>query len=186
MPLSIEETSFHMQNWSHSAVGIRILGVLWILFIEGALGVMAQPVQRLTTGFEGDVSRYRWLSEAFMTRDVGLWSVFFQNQFVSEAFLINQEVSGDFRDENALQWRVRRRFNAKVSGVVFGTADWYSQNQAFSQELYAGIRYQPRSFLEIEPSVFRRAVVNWCRISKFPVPMPNWLKRKRSITGVNR
>lgn len=112
--------------------------------------VHAQPVQ-VETRFERDVSRYRWLVDLDVRQTAGAWNYEVLNQFSSDAFLLS---AGRmlFRDENQLAWQVGRPVRPGVLGRIWGRSSFFGQSQVYSQDIYAGLRYQPSPYFWIEPS----------------------------------
>lgn len=112
----------------------------------------AQPVRQIETGFERDVNRYRWTSGVQVGIQLYGWDVAIANRFLSDAFILFDDRL-NFRDEDHLRWRVSRPLGSRFSARLRGQAAWFSQSRAFSQEIYAGLRYQPRPFAWVEPAL---------------------------------
>lgn len=129
---------------------------IWLI----APGVRAQDssrpqddrTRRIDTGFERDVNRYRWSAGAHLTEEFGDWQFSLENQFVSDAFLLFDDRLS-FRDENRLSWGVSRALSGGLSARARGRALWYTQSRVFSNEMYAGVRYEARPDLWVEPSI---------------------------------
>ncbi len=109
-------------------------------------------MQRLETGFERDVNRYRWAANAFFARSLGRWDVALTNRFTSDAFLLFSDRLS-FRDENRLSWQVSRPLGNAFAAQLRGRADWFSLSEVFNQEVYAGLRYAAGRYGWLEPAV---------------------------------
>lgn len=112
----------------------------------------AQGIQRLETGFERDVNRYRWDNTLHLLHNLSGWQVDVTNRFTSDAFLLFGN-EATFRDENRLQWSLLRPLGSRVSARLRGQGAWFSQGDVLTQEVYGGLRLAPRSFFWIEPVV---------------------------------
>ncbi len=105
--------------------------------------------QRLETGFEREVNRFRWTSTALYGIETSDWRFQLRNKFLSDAFIL----FGDqlrFRDEDRLSVEVERKLATRhVAGVHTRTA-WYGLSQTFTQEVYGTYRLTSsgRDFLE--------------------------------------
>lgn len=124
------------------------LWLAWLLPLVGA----AQPVQQLETGFEREVNRYRWIANLDLAQTWGAWQVAAQNRFASDAFILFADQLS-FRDENRFAWQATRPLNPRFGLHLRGQADWYSLGRVFSQQAYAGLRYQPHPTGWVEPLV---------------------------------
>lgn len=111
----------------------------------------AQDVQRLQTQFERDVNRYRWEAVATVAQQAGRWQLDARNLFSSDAFLLFRDQLS-FRDENLLHWTATRPLGRVLSARLRGHNGWYSQSRVFSQEVYAGVRYEPLPYAWVEPA----------------------------------
>ena len=105
--------------------------------------------QRLTTGFQSDVSRYVWTAGFELDRRGSDWSLYVANHFRSEAFLLSRQIN-EFRDENNAVARISRSLSRTFSVVGLGEGFWYSQNSSSTVEGYGGFRYSPRPYLVLE------------------------------------
>ena len=75
------------------------IGMLWASLCS--FPALAQ--NSLDAGFERDVNRYRWTSEAKVGLDLGRWTLQTKNLFRSDAFLLfGDQLS--FRDENRFRF----------------------------------------------------------------------------------
>ncbi len=124
---------------------MRCLAVLPAAMLA-ATTIQAQVV---SSGFERDVNRYRWTSNAFVDAAAGGWELAMANRFVSDAY-VQYDNRLRFRDENILRLTVRRPFTRVLSAEVRGRMDWYGLSRAFTQGLYAGVRaaLSPSAFVE--------------------------------------
>ncbi len=114
--------------------------------------VRASAQQRIETGFERDVNRYRWMATAHLIQEIGAWRMSVDNRFTSDAFILFSDRLS-FRDENVLAWRVDRGFAGGFGAVMRGRSLWYSQSRVFSQAIYGGMHYADGSRWSIEPAV---------------------------------
>ena len=71
--------------------------------------------QVVSSGFERDVNRYRWTSNAFVDAAAGGWELAMANRFVSDAY-VQYDNRLRFRDENILRLTVRRPFTRVLGG----------------------------------------------------------------------
>ena len=123
-----------------------VLPVMW-----WAGSTQAQTNRSVETGFERNVNRYRWTSNALLHQDIGPWHVAFENRFRSDAFvLFGDRLS--FRDENLLLWHIERPIRDWMTGRVRGQSHWYTQSRVFSQRWHAGVRIRPHPDFWIEPA----------------------------------
>jgi hypothetical protein len=132
-------------NWFWVVAGYLALGVV------PAGQVHAQ--NSLDVGFERDINRYLWTSEARVALPVGSWQLSAQNNFRSDAFLLfNDQLS--FRDEDRLRFRAQRPIGVKsIDVVVSGRADWFSLSRVFREDTWVGFRYLRENSFWIEPAV---------------------------------
>ena len=107
----------------------------------------------LDAGFERDVNRYRWTSEAMVGLDLGRWTLQTKNLFRSDAFLLfGDQLS--FRDENRFSFRGQRPTgNGQRQIVSYGRADWYSLSRVFRQDTWFGMRWEGAQPFWIEPVI---------------------------------
>ena len=132
---------------------LRVLCLAVLLPVgPAATTTHAQPVQQLTTGFEREVNRFRWTSNAQLAMRVAGWDLALNNRFLSDAFILFDDELR-FRDENLLTWEAQRSLGARYTAHVRGRTAWFGLSRAFTQELYGGVRVRPRSFAWIEPVV---------------------------------
>jgi hypothetical protein len=123
-----------------------------VLVLAGWTGAAAhaQPVQQLTTGFEREVNRYRWTSNARFALRLAGWDVALTNRFLSDGFILFDDELR-FRDEDQLTWEARRPLGARYTAHVRGRTAWFGLSRVLTQELYGGLRLAPRPFAWIEP-----------------------------------
>ncbi len=143
---------------------LRCLAVL-VMAGLAATAVNAQPVRQLTTGFERDVNRFRWTSNAQFALRLAGWDVALSNYFLSDAFILFDDQLR-FRDEDLLVWQAQRSLGARYTARLRGRTAWFGLSRAFTQELYGGVRYALRPFASVEPIVG----VAWDRRPGVPVP----------------
>lgn len=132
---------------------LPVAGVAALLLAGlAASGADAQPAQRLETGFEREVNRYRWTSDARLAWRLAGWDLALANHFLSDAFILFEDQLS-FRDEDRLTWEARRPLGEAFSANVRGQTAWFGLSKTFTQELYGGIRAAPRPYAWIEPVV---------------------------------
>lgn len=107
--------------------------------------------QQVQAGFERDVNRYAWTSEADVSLGVRSWKVDVANRFRSDAFILFDDQLS-FRDENRLLIRALAPSKAgTLDFVAVARADWYSLSRVFRQDSWFGVRYGKQGPLWIEP-----------------------------------
>ena len=131
---------------------IRWIGML-VCLVWTSLGPVGTAVgqQTLQAGFERDVNRYAWISEANAWVGVGSWKMDVQNRFRSDAFILYDDQLS-FRDENRLLIRaIAPTKGGVLERVAIARADWYSLSRVFRQDSWFGIRYGKNKPFWIEP-----------------------------------
>ena len=88
-----------------------LVAILLLLAVLAAASAQAQPVRQLATGFERDVNRYRWTSDARFELRVAGWEVGLVNRFVSDGYILFDDRLR-FRDEDRLEWEAERPLDA--------------------------------------------------------------------------
>ena len=93
-----------LRQWRSHAFACSLL----VLVVTSSLFSDAHAqLQRFTTGFRSDASRYVWTAGIDIDRRSQDWSFSLINRFRSEAFLLSRQVN-EFRDENETFGRVSR------------------------------------------------------------------------------
>jgi len=116
-------------------------------------GSVLQAQNVLEAGFERDINRYLWTSEASLGFELGAWRLSARNSFRSDAFLLfNDQLS--FRDEDRFQYRAQRSARGNTMDLVLtGRADWFSLSRVYRQDTWFGFRYGKNRSFWIEPVV---------------------------------
>ena len=135
---------------SYLGVGAISKWMLLALVLGVTAPVLAQPVQQIETGFERDVNRFRWTSNAAFAATLSGWDIALSNQFLSDAFILFEDQL-NFRDEDRLQWRAERPIGTSFLARVQGRTAWFGQSRVLSQEMMGGLRWQARPALWVEP-----------------------------------
>ena len=128
--------------------------LLAVLLLAGLVvaGAEAQSVQQLEMGFERDVNRYRWTSNARFALRVAGWDLALANRFLSDAYILFEDQLS-FRDEDRLTWEARRPFSESFSAHLRGRTAWFGLSKTFTQEIYGGLRATPSPYAWVEPVV---------------------------------
>lgn len=127
-----------------------LLGLGWMLLLTQ--GAAAQSGWTVQTGLVRDVSRYRWTAGLDLNPIVGSWTLRWQQRFISDAFQYGTDRL-DFRDESHLAWTLMPVGNAILHPQFFGQLAWFSQSRVLAQQALAGLRYQPRLGIGLEPAI---------------------------------
>ena len=130
----------------------RLCSALLALLLAGPVVARAQPVQQVETGFERDVNRYRWTSNARFAMRLAGWDVALANRFLSDAFILFEDQLS-FRDEDRLTWVARRSLGESYSAHLRGSTAWFGLSKTFTQEIYGGIRLTPSPYAWFEPAI---------------------------------
>lgn len=118
----------------------------------------AQPVVQYASGFEREVSRFRWTSAAEANIQVARWQVSLDNRFLSDAFLRFDDRL-QFRDENVLAVDAEHPLGGRTAIGLSGYTAWFGLSRAFAQDVFGSIRVRPGGGLLLEP----RLGVAWDR-----------------------
>ena len=103
-------------------------------------------------GFERDMNRYRWVSDARFQTEIAGWQAEVVNRYLSEAYQLGGSIS-DFRDEESARWSIERKGRPHLSGRTFGRLLWYSLSNTITGETYGGLRMNPHATLILEPAL---------------------------------
>ena len=110
----------------------------------------AQPVLEYTSGFQREVSRFRWTSAADASIRVAGWQVSMDNRFLSDAFLRFDDRL-QFRDENVLSVDAEHPIGRRTAVGLSGYMAWFGLSRAFAQDVFGSIRIRPRAGMLVEP-----------------------------------
>ncbi len=115
-----------------------------------AWSAAGQDQYEVSSGFQRDISRYRWVGSARMHERVGEWTILAENRFISDAFILfNDDLST--RDENRLRWSVAGPVHRRWSLTADGGLGWFSLSRVLSTSTLVGMRYSASPGLWIEP-----------------------------------
>ena len=140
------------QTWPWVGEGMVVVCSLCLWAALGSTRLWAQPVRQLEMGIERDVNRYRWEAGFTYAQQWHGWDLDVRNLFTSDAFVLFDDRLS-FQDENQLRWQATRALAPGLSGRLHGHGAWFSQSRVLSQDLYAGLRLQPRPYAWFEPAV---------------------------------
>ena len=104
-------------------------------------------------GFEREVNRYRWTSDAMVQMAIGRWQLETNNTFRSDAYLLFDDRLS-FRNENRFSFRGQRpTSSSKRQFVTHGNADWFSLSRVLQQGSWVGMRWTGDFPIWIEPTI---------------------------------
>ena len=136
---------------------VRFVFVLYCAALAVAPAARGQPSPgpavppRATVAFMRDINQLRWTSTLDLARAFGPWQVEVGNRFLSEAFLLREQLS-DFRDENVADWSLGRPIGPRLTGRLHGRAAWYSLSDVFASDLLAGLGIDAGDGVRVEPA----------------------------------
>ncbi len=127
---------------------------IFLLLAAWATAASAQTPDEsfFDAGFERDMNRYRWTSEARFDAAIADWHAVVVNRYLSEAYQLGGSVS-DFRDEENARWSIERNGQPRLSGRSFGRLLWYSLSNTITGDTYGGVRMMPHKALTLEPAI---------------------------------
>lgn len=110
----------------------------------------AQPVLEYASGFQREVSRFRWTSSSSASIQVARWQLSLDNRFLSDAFLRFDDRL-QFRDENVLSVDAEHPLVGRTAVGLRAYTAWFGLSRAFAQDVLGSVRLRPGTGMLVEP-----------------------------------
>ncbi|CAM3226385.1 hypothetical protein [Rhodothermus bifroesti] len=128
----------------------RWLTALGLLVLQ--LPAWGQPVGSVATSFLRDVSRYGWAATLTLQPRWGAWQLSWHQTFTSDAYELGQGRL-DFRDESTASWLLTASQPRRLQPLLSGRLFWFNAGRVLTQQILAGLRYQPNAGFWLEPTL---------------------------------